>query len=81
MNHHQAIALGAQAGHRAGQHRAGAYIIEEEVLLSWDAAEEAAIHTQGLGNPHIRGSWSFGYRVGYRLAAEGSQLPDHYRNG
>ena len=64
---------GARSGYRDGQGRASVYVIGEEVLLSYDAAHEAAQAAWTYSNVC---AWENGYRYGYRLAAEGSPLPE-----
>lgn len=69
------FAQGARCGHLEGKGRAGSYVLDEEYPL----AEEAAInnvHTPGAN----RDAWARGYRIGYRLAAEGKPLPDILKN-
>jgi hypothetical protein len=61
-----AFQMGAARGHREGQHRAGSYVIGEEYELSRDA---------DFGQTLMRSEMEAGYRYGYKLAAEGKELP------
>lgn len=70
MNNDQAYAQGARCGHIEGRHRAGQYVLGEEIELSWEAADN-----HNLNNPSRTYYWAHGYRKGYKLAAEGSPLP------
>jgi hypothetical protein len=70
MNLSEAFSQGARCGHVEGKGRAGAYIIGEEILLSYDAGDNQ------IFPPGCRALWEQGYRSGYKLAAEGSELPN-----
>lgn len=69
-----AFAQGARCGHLEGRGRAGSYVLGEEVPLSWDAADAQELESEPL--VHL---WAQGYRHGYRLAAEGSELEEYCR--
>jgi len=74
MNANEAFAQGARCGHIEGRGRAGQYIIGEEIELSYEAA-----CNQGLiGSLTVQ--WARGYRMGYKLAVEGSELPEECRD-
>jgi hypothetical protein len=71
----QAFAQGARFGHLEGKDYAGAYVIGEEIELSYEAASNQALQSQGSVIPQW---WASGYRFGYRLALEGEELPKEY---
>lgn len=73
MTNEECFAQGARCGHIEGQGRAGSYVMEEEVELSWQAAEN-----QSLNKPQTM-HWAHGYQYGYRLAAEGAPLDDNLK--
>jgi hypothetical protein len=64
---------GARCGHLEGQDRAGSFVPGEEQELSQDAAAVNSAYD-------LDGLWACGYRYGYRLAAEGEELPDSIRD-
>lgn len=74
MNEKEAFAQGARCGHIEGKGRAGQYIIGEEEMLALDA-----VKAQRLYSSKLIAKWAAGYRLGYKLAAEGSELPKQYK--
>jgi hypothetical protein len=70
MNEQQAYQKGSRCGYIEGRHRAGSYVIGEEYELSWESADN-----QGFLSQILVTAWARGYRKGYLLAAEGSELP------
>jgi hypothetical protein len=72
MTHMYALAQGARCGHLEGKGRADQYVIGEEVEPSY----EAAINQGLIGS--LTSMWAKGYRIGYKLAAEGSPLPSEW---
>lgn len=68
------FAQGARCGHIDGKRRVGQYVIDEEIEVSWDAAE---INTSTFPDAN---QWSAGYRHGYKLGAEGGALEPELMN-
>lgn len=60
------VAQGMRCGHIDGKRRNSVYVIGEELLV--DVAD------QGYGT-HEQTLFQFGYEKGYRLGADGSELP------
>lgn len=75
MDRTQTFAQGARCGHVEGKGRAGQYLTGEEIEASWDAAVEQKLP------PVQSADWERGYRHGYLLAAEGSDLEPELRLG
>lgn len=75
MNNEEAFSQGARCGHIEGKGRAGSYIIGEEIVLSWEAADNQGVAVLAFGN---RDAWTRGYQHGYKLAAEGSPLEEEH---
>lgn len=73
MTDTEAYAQGARCGHIEGKNRVGQYVLDEEYLPSWEAAEN-----QGLHSSVTVEVWARGYRFGYKLAAEGNPLPGDF---
>lgn len=71
------FAQGARCGHLEGKGRAGSYVIGEEGPLSYEAADA---QTTLFAHADGRERWAAGYRHGYKLAAEGSELEPHFVN-
>jgi hypothetical protein len=60
---------GKRCGHIEGRGRAGQYVIGEEWLASIEAADNQEI------DPEEKDAFASGYREGYLMAAEGTDLP------
>ena len=60
---------GARCGHLEGKDRVGQFVMGEEQELSQMAAMVNSAYD-------LDGLWACGYRYGYRLGAEGEELPD-----
>lgn len=74
------FAQGARCGHIEGRGRADQYIIGEEIDLSWEAADNQDLSQRGgASGPSQCHAWAKGYQYGYRLAAEGSELPSELK--
>jgi hypothetical protein len=65
-------AQGARCGHLEGKDRADSYVLDEEIDLSWQAAENQEISS------YFEARFSSGYRLGYTMAVEGYELPQEY---
>ena len=68
MNRAEAFAKGAREGHKEGQHRAGQYILGEDLLAAWEASDA---HGYMRNTAH---AFEQGFCYGYRLACEGAEL-------
>lgn len=64
-------AQGFRCGHIEGKPRCGCYVTGEEQLDSFYAADNQT----NIRNEYERQEWAQGYRHGYRLAAQGDELP------
>lgn len=64
--------FGMKCGHTAGAGRAGQYTIGEEEELSYETGGQMGLP------PDDRSDFARGFRVGYLLAAEGSEIPERY---
>ena len=62
---------GARCGHLEGKGRTGSYVIGEEETQAYEAA---SANVPDQANRYLI-AWAKGYSYGYRLAAEGSELP------
>jgi hypothetical protein len=75
------FAEGLRAGHEAGKGRAGQYVIGEEYFPSYEAAERRALTREECAGPVLpcECEWARGFRDGYKIAAEGSELPASFQ--
>lgn len=68
MNRVEAFAKGAHEGHEAGKHRAGQYVLGEDLLCAWEASNAHGYRGR------LGAAFDQGYCYGYCLAAEGAEL-------
>lgn len=65
---------GMRCGHIDGRSRVGIYVIGEEETIELGPASER------FSAPSECAAFANGYRAGYRIGADGSELPDDIKN-